>query len=296
VVERSATQAEIRWPGQVLAVNELNYLEAMQKYAEMTRDRLTRGKIDPKMPEKEPTEWRKGWEARAERHQVLEKRRREDAHWRDERKTHHEIVVQYRAKTRRQRTAAANEWEKEKELWRQKESERNILLCKRKQENDEWHQRNRMLRGEVTTREWMSILVITDNCTRQCLALPLFVSGAKVTAQEVVSALQPCLPDHLKFVISDQGLHFRNKILAALATKAGFTQILIYRHRPQTNGIAERFVRTLKSWLAPKFWLNADELSALLSEFRTEYNERPHQGLAIPGLSPDEFSKRLWLM
>jgi transposase InsO family protein len=75
-----------------------------------------------------------------------------------------------------------------------------------------------------------------------------------------------------------------------------FIHVLIARHRPQSNGIAERFVRTLKEWLADKAWKNDQELAVLLRQFLDEYNDRPHQGLAIPGLSPNEFAKRIWLM
>ena len=64
----------------------------------------------------------------------------------------------------------------------------------------------------------------------------------------------------------------------------------------RANGIAERFVRTLKEWLATQSWKNDRELLALLTQFRSEYNDRPHQGLAIPGLSPNEFANRIWLM
>jgi hypothetical protein len=39
--------------------------------------------------------------------------------------------------------------------------------------------------------------------------------------------------------------------------------VLIARHRPESNGIAERFVRTLKAWLADQTWDGADELEAL---------------------------------
>jgi transposase InsO family protein len=85
-------------------------------------------------------------------------------------------------------------------------------------------------------------------------------------------------------------------VLQELACSEGFIHVVIARHRPQSNGIAERFVRTLKEWLATRSWNDDQELLALLTEFRTEYNDRPHQGLAIPSLSPNEFAKRIWLM
>ena len=70
------------------------------------------------------------------------------------------------------------------------------------------------------------------------------------------------------------------------------------------QGIAERFVRTLKEWLAPQAWQNESpsaaqrrdaELEILLAQFIAEYNDRPHQGLAMPGLSPNEFAHRCGL-
>lgn len=78
-----------------------------------------------------------------------------------------------------------------------------------------------------------------------------------------------------------------------LASEENFIHVVIARHRPQSNGIAERFVRTLKEWLADKSWQSPQELGVLLNQFQTEYNDRPHQGLPIPGLSPNEFAKRL---
>ena len=72
--------------------------------------------------------------------------------------------------------------------------------------------------------------------------------------------------------------------------------MVIARHRPESNGIAERCVRTLKAWLAAQPWEDAPALAALLARFRDEYTDRPHQGLPLPGLSPNEFAKRLWLL
>jgi len=43
-------------------------------------------------------------------------------------------------------------------------------------------------------------------------------------------------------------------------------------------------------------WPTADALAALLQSFVDEYNDRPHQGLPLPGLSPNEFAKRIWLL
>ena len=71
---------ERHWPGQVFA--ELEYEEAIQAYVQQTRDRLMRQKIEPLLPEKEATPWRRDWEARAERHRVLQQRRQADADWR----------------------------------------------------------------------------------------------------------------------------------------------------------------------------------------------------------------------
>ena len=117
--------------------------------------------------------------------------------------------------------------------------------------------------------------------------------GAKVTSDMVVEALRVLLPPELQFLISDRGLHFNSRAFKKLALNQEFIHVLIARHRPQSNGIAERFVRTLKEWLMEKTWEDDKELAELLERFVDEYNDRPHQGLAVPGLSPNEFARRL---
>jgi len=63
----------------------------------------------------------------------------------------------------------------------------------------------------------------------------------------------------------------------------------------QSNGIAERFFRMIKEWLADKAWASDTELLEFLRRFLLEFYDRPHQGLPNPGLSPNEFAKRLML-
>ena len=128
------------------------------------------------------------------------------------------------------------------------------------------------------------------------MGLPLFVAGAKVSSAIVEQALRELLPPELEYLISDQGSHFRTVAFAQLALERQFLWVPIARHRPESNGIAERFVRTLKEWLQAKTWQSSEQLSVLLAQFLLEYNQRPHQGLPIPGLSPNEFAKRIWLM
>ena len=145
-------------------------------------------------------------------------------------------------------------------------------------------------------RVWIAIVGSVDNCTRQCLGLPLFVAGPQVTAEMIVEALGLLLPPELQFLITDRGSQFTTNAFETLVLSEAFVHVLIARHRPQSNGIAERFVRTLKEWLADKAWLDDPALAALLQQFLAEYGDRPHQGLALPGLSPNEFAKRIWRM
>jgi transposase InsO family protein len=51
-----------------------------------------------------------------------------------------------------------------------------------------------------------------------------------------------------------------------------------------------------KDWLADQTWMSADGLASVLAAFLLEYNNRPHRGLGLPGLSPNEFANRIWLL
>lgn len=109
----------------------------------------------------------------------------------------------------------------------------------------------------------------------------------------IVAALRELLPPELQFLISDRGTHFTARVFQELARSEAFIHVLTARHRPESNGIAERFVRTLKEWLRDRSRDDDRQLAALLAEFLAECGDCPHQGLPIPGLSPNEYARRI---
>jgi transposase len=110
---------------------------------------------------------------------------------------------------------------------KQKDEERNKLRKHRRAARINWREKMDLL--SVVTA-WTAILLVTDNCSRQCLGLPLFVAGSHVTSEMIVAALRILLPTDLKFIISDRGSHFSSKSFTQFATEANFLHVLIARH------------------------------------------------------------------
>jgi transposase InsO family protein len=301
VIEWSARGKERpHWPGQVFADAELSYEDAMQQYVQATQDRLVQHRLPKSGRVEEPSRWQAVRQEQVARYQVMLQRKQEEVAWKAAKNRHRQARLVYAELAKEQRTQQQAACQVELTAWTAFRQQRHSQLQVRKAENKAWHRRNRLIKegpnALVQDRSWIAILVVTDNCTRQCLGLPIFRTGAKVTGQEVITALSSVLPAQLQFLISDQGKDFRNQLMAQLAREKEFLQVLVYRHRPQSNGIAERFVLTLKDWLRSLSWQGGDELEGLVQRFQPEYNDRPHQGLAIPGLSPNELALRIWLM
>lgn len=301
VVERiHLIDEERHWPGQIFAEAGLDYAEAMRQYAQATQDRLNRSRFE-RIPTLQPaTHWRKEWEGREQRYQTREQRKQEKLAWQTAKTEWRQTRQGYQALTRPERTEQRFAYQLAFQTWKKVRQQHQETLRKWQEEDQAWHQRNQERKADsadgLQERSWIAILVATDNCTRQCLGLPLFRTGPNVTSVEVGTALQTILPKDLEFLISDQGTHFRSRTFVILAKEANFIHVPIYRHRPESNGIAERFVLTLKNWLRSRSWDSPEKVSTFLAEFQRDYNDRPHQGLAIPGLSPNEFANRIWLM
>jgi transposase InsO family protein len=219
----------------------------------------------------------------------------EEAAWQELRAERKQAVEAYQGLGRVARREQRAAQEAREEVWRAAREQRRAALARRAEEDAAWRQRRQELRerlgeGPVVTA-WIAVLVVVDNCSRQCLGLPWFALGSHVTAEEVMAALRVLLPPELQFLITDRGTHFTGEAMTKLEREEEFVQVVIARHRPQSNGIAERFVRTFKEWLGDKTWHGEKELGELVEPFREAYNERPHQGLG--GLSPNEFARRL---
>jgi transposase InsO family protein len=295
------------WPGQVFENLELSYEEAMLAYVAASREKERQPKkerddaAEPGPPKAQKRALRhQEAQLRDVRRQVREKRKLEDAAWREARAARRVEQQTDQALSKAKRRDQRQTRQARDEAWRSLRKQRLNILDQRKLEDQAWREERHSLRERISQlpviTAWIAILVIVDNCTRQCLSLPLFVAGANVTAEMIVEALQTLLPPELLFLISDRGTHFKAKAFKTLIRSEEFIHVLIARHRPESNGIAERFVRTLKEWLQDKSWHDDQELASLLHLFLDEYNNRPHQGLAIPGLSPNEFANRIWLM
>jgi len=283
---------------------ELTYEEAMLSFVAASQEQAHQRETGRHETEQTGQGWlkverrvlkREEAQLRDERRQVREKRKLEDSAWKAAwaaRQAEKQTAQALSKEERRQQRQAERARD---EQWRALREQRRVTLERRQREDETWRAKRHCLREHLSqlpvTTAWIAILVVIDNCTRQCLGLPLFVAGANVTAEMIVEALRALLPPELRFLISDRGTHFKANAFKALVLSEAFVHVLIARHRPQSNGIAERLVRTLKEWLENKSWQNDQELAMLLQQFLDEYNDRPHQGLAIPGLSGCIYSR-----
>lgn len=315
VSERPVAAGERDWPGRVFERKDLSYQEAMDQF--IAAREAAREKPEPGAEEKASATNEVTVQARREVKAVRRELRLEEQRLRigrgKERARRRLIDQAWKGRPQEQRAVLAalkvpvagrgRERGRERAAveaqQRAEWAERHRELERCRQEDARWREARERLRqrqqevGIGQVMAWIAILVIVDNCTRRCLGLPLFALGAHVTAELVAEALRALLPKELWYLISDGGSHFTADVLKELAKGQGFVRVPLARHRPQSNGIAERFVETLKTWLADKEWQTAEELQPLLAEFLTYYNDRPHQGRELAGLSPNEYASRL---
>jgi transposase InsO family protein len=303
--EPAAHPTRAEWPGQTFADPAVTYADQMRDYvAKRTAQRLAKGQRTQQRRQKqaERAEWSaRNAELRLQRRRVRLARQTGDVTWQAKRQAHRQAdqAWQHTSKpTRRERRVERRAQQAQRQAeW----AARRAQQQQRQTEDAAWRAARRDLRtqGAALTvaaplvTAWLALLVMVDNGTRRCFGLPLFTVGTHVTAELIVAAMRALCPPDLQFVISDNGAQFIAEVFANFARDLEFVHVRISPHRPCTNGIAERMVRTVKEWLDTHAWSNPEDLEALLAEFITYYNDRPHQGAELDGLSPNEFTRRL---
>jgi transposase InsO family protein len=292
------------WPGQTFADTSLSYEAQMGTYvAKRTAKRASQGQRKHRRRQKQAARAEvnaQSAELRLQRRRQRLARRQEDAAWRTQRQAHREAEQAHRQLAKQERRARRPEWQAQQAQWQAAKAERHAQVQQRQSADAAWRQARQEIRRQLAelslvaplVTAWLAILVVIDNGTRRCLQLPLFTSGVHVTAEELVAALRANWPRELQFVISDNGAQFIAEMFARFASDMGFIHVRIAPYRSCTNGIAERFIRTLKEWLEKRTWNGPEELAALLAEFLVYYNDRPHQGAELAGLSPNEFTRQ----
>ena len=304
VVDRAKRSVgERTWPGRVFEREDLTYVEAMDQFiaarqAKDARELTTTGGAPAPDERKAQRHTLRSASRRlqVDRDGERERRRLNDQAWRVLQEEHRATL----------RTRSAPDAEPSgpsraalERAWRAHWAEHHQELARRRQTDLQWPQERKQIReqaqalGGVVVSTWIAVLVLVDNCTRRGLGLPLFAVGAHVTAEMVAQALQALLPRGLAYLMTDGGAPFTAEVIRKLEKGQGFVRVPLARHRPKSNGIAERYVETLKAWLADREWQTAEELAPLLTEFLAYYNERPHQGAELAGLSPIEYAARL---
>lgn len=300
VVERPRGEGGDRqYPGRVFEQGGLSYEDAMNEFISSSDAKSEASSVLSLSPDKLPQDSLKAQkralnleelQLRNERREVRTQRKEEERVWKN-------LKAQRKDEKAHQKGISSAQKSAQEEWWKQVKKQRQEQKKRRHEENTIWRRKRLALKERKSQfpiiTAWIAILVIIDNCTRQCIGLPLFIEGSSITSALIVEALSGLLPDQLQFVITDRGPQFRADVFKEFLGTQGINLVLIAKHRPQSNGIAERFVRTIKEWLKDKTWGNIQELKTLIELFIVEYNDRPHQGLPIAGLSPNEFAHRL---
>jgi transposase InsO family protein len=296
----SPPEAAPTWPGQVFAEPHRPYTEQMATYQ---AQRAAQGQRKLRRRQKQAARQalnRRSDELRVARRQQRLARQQQDAAWREARATQRRGKAARQLQSRSERRAARQAGGQPTTDWAAAQQTHRQQVAQRQTQDTAWRQARLEILSQLAAlaalplvTAWLAILVVVDNGTRRCLRLPLFVTGVHVTAAEIVTQLRQHWPPEIQFVISDNGAQFIADAFTQFAQDMAFLHVRIAPHHPQTNGIAERFVRTLKEWLAWHTWQSPEELTALLAEFIEYYNSRPHQGAELAGLSPNEFAQRL---
>ena len=130
---------------------------------------------------------------------------------------------------------------------------------------------------------WEFVHVAIDDCTRLAY-IEVLADEKATTAIGVPAPRHRVLPPprhHRRALITDNGAAYRSTVHAIACRALGIRHLRTRPYRPQTNGKAERLIRTmLGGWAYGAFYRNSTERAAALDGWLHYYNHhRPHSAL-----------------
>ncbi len=133
-------------------------------------------------------------------------------------------------------------------------------------------------------RGWECVHIAIDDCTRLAYAEVL----AEEKATTVVAFLRRAITFfarhgmHVEQLLTDNGSAYRSLIHAIACRTLGIRHLRTRPYRPQTNGKAERFIRTmLGGWAYGAIYHDSTERTAALDGWLWHYNhQRKHSALS----------------
>ena len=133
------------------------------------------------------------------------------------------------------------------------------------------------------------VLVVVDDCTRECLGLiaDTSLSGARVARElDQIIAQRRAKPE---ICVSDNGTEFTSMAILKWAQGRSVDWHYIAPGKPQQNAFAESFIGRLRDeCLNETAFSTLTEARLLLADWRADYNRvRPHSALADQ--TPEEF-------
>ena len=135
----------------------------------------------------------------------------------------------------------------------------------------------------------LRILVVVDDCTRQCLAL---IADTSISGIRVARELDQLLVGHGKprTIVSDNGTEFTSNALLRWADDHKVAWHYIAPGKPAQNAFAESFIGRLRDELLNEtLFRSLAHSRAVLDAWRTDYNtSRPHSRLGW--LSPASYA------
>lgn len=146
-----------------------------------------------------------------------------------------------------------------------------------------------LVSGEAITTPKEYLYVFIDDYSRTLFA-DILPDQTSYSAAIVLDEAIEMLPFKIEMIYSDNGKEFKGEFKRQCQIH-GFPQQNTKPYRPQTNGKAERVIKTIKDLLKRHHFTAREERRRILYAVVRYYNHlRPHQSLE--GISPFECLKR----